>query len=163
MQIARQIARRLQCYEGIQAIIVGGSVARGYADAYSDLEMPLFWDVLPSDAQRLQIVADLSAEFLYGYDGPANEDQVLIEGFQVDFWHCTVAGEEKVLEDVLTLERAGALLPRRTGGEERPRESGPTVPGAPRGARRAGQPNDGLWHDWGVAARGLSDLARPEP
>ena len=102
MQIARQIAQRLQRYEGIQAIVVGGSVARGYADAYSDLEMPLFWDVLPSDEQRLQIVADLGAEFLYGYDGPANEDQVLIEGFQVDFWHCTVAGEEEVLEDVLT-------------------------------------------------------------
>ncbi len=102
MQIARQIARRMQRYEGIQAIVVGGSVARGFADAYSDLEMPLFWDALPSDARRLQIVADLGAEFLYGYDGPANEDQVLIEGFQVDFWHCTVAGEEEVLEDVLT-------------------------------------------------------------
>jgi hypothetical protein len=101
MRIARQIASRLQRYEGIQAIVVGGSVARGYADAYSDLEMPLFWDALPSDQQRLQIVADLRAEFLYGYDGPANEDQVLIEGFQVDFWHCTVAGEEVVLEDVL--------------------------------------------------------------
>ena len=86
MQIAQQIARRLQRYEGIQAIVVGGSVARGYADVYSDLEMPLFWDALPADALRLQIVSDLGAEFLYGYDGPANEDQVLIEGFQAFFW-----------------------------------------------------------------------------
>jgi hypothetical protein len=82
--------------------VVGGSVARGYADVYSDLEMPLFWDDRPSDEVRRAIVADLGAEFLYGYDGPANEDQLLIDGFQVDFWQCLVADEEKVFEDVLT-------------------------------------------------------------
>ena len=99
--VAWQIAERLQDHEGIRAIVVGGSVARGYADVYSDLEMPLFWDDLPSDEVRKAIVADLGAEFLYGYDGPSNEDQLLIDGFQVDFWQCSVAYEETVFEDVL--------------------------------------------------------------
>jgi hypothetical protein len=102
LAIARQIAARIRPYEGIRAIVVGGSVARGYADAYSDLEMPLFWDDLPSDEVRKAIVADLGAKFLYGYDGPSNEDQLLIDGFQVDFWQCSVAHEETVFEDVLT-------------------------------------------------------------
>jgi hypothetical protein len=102
LQVARQVAERLCRYEGMRAIVVGGSVARGYADEYSDLEMPLFWGELPSDEVRKAIVADLGAEFLYGYDGPSNEDQLLIDGFQVDFWQCLVAYEETVFEDVLT-------------------------------------------------------------
>jgi hypothetical protein len=102
LAVARQVAERLRRYEGIRAIVVGGSVARGYADAYSDLEMPLFWDGLPSDEVRKAVVADLGAEFLYGYDGPSNEDQLLIDGFQVDLWQCSVAHEETVFEDVLT-------------------------------------------------------------
>ena len=101
LEIARQIVVRLQRYPGIRAIVVGGSVARGYADAYSDLEMPLFWEVLPGDVLRQEIAADLGASYLYGYDGPAQEDQLLIGGFQVDFWHCTVANEERVLDEVL--------------------------------------------------------------
>ncbi len=102
LEIARQIARRVCRYDGIRAIVVGGSVARGYADAYSDLEMPLFWNELPTDEIRMRIAAYLGAEFLYGYDGPAQEDQLLVNGFQVDLWHNTVAGEETVFEDVLT-------------------------------------------------------------
>ena len=101
LALARQIARRVCTYSGVQAILVGGSVARGYADRYSDLEMPLCWDELPGDAVRKAIVADLGADFLHGYDGPAREDQLLIRGFQVDFWHNTVAYEETVLDDVL--------------------------------------------------------------
>jgi hypothetical protein len=101
LEIARQVADRLRGYEGIRAIVVGGSVARGYADAYSDLEMPLFWEALPGDALRQAIAADLGATYLYGYDGPAREDQLLIGGFQVDFWHNTVAAEERVLDEVL--------------------------------------------------------------
>ena len=101
LEIARQVAARLRRHEGIQAIVVGGSVARGYADAYSDLEMPLFWEALPGDALRQGIATDLGATYLYGYDGPAQEDQLLIGGFQVDFWHNTVADEERVLDEVL--------------------------------------------------------------
>jgi hypothetical protein len=101
LEVARQVAARLRRYEGIQAIVVGGSVARGYADAYSDLEMPLFWEALPGDALRQEMAADLGATYLYGYDGPAQEDQLLVGGFQVDFWHSTVANEETVLDEVL--------------------------------------------------------------
>jgi hypothetical protein len=46
-------------------------------------------------------VAALNAKFLYAYDGPAREDQLLINGIQVDLWHITIAHEEETLEDVL--------------------------------------------------------------
>jgi hypothetical protein len=79
----------------------GGSVARGCADPYSDLEMLLVWEEQPTDAVRHAIVADLGATFLYGCNGPAHEDNLLLDGLQVDFWHNTVAHEEAVLDAVL--------------------------------------------------------------
>ncbi len=101
LDIARQLAERIRAFPGVQAIIVGGSVARGYADAYSDLELPIFWDALPPDETRLSLVAALQGAFLHGYDGPALEDQLLIDGFQVDLWHNTVAAEDDVFKAVL--------------------------------------------------------------
>ncbi|MBN1994767.1 MAG: nucleotidyltransferase domain-containing protein [Anaerolineae bacterium] len=102
LKLAVQISHRLRKFEGIQAIVVGGSVARNYADEYSDLEMPLFWPKLPPDTMRKAIAADLHADFLTEYNGPAQEDNLLINNFQVDFWHNTVAEEETVIADVLT-------------------------------------------------------------
>jgi len=101
LALARQISKRLRPFHGIQAMVVGGSVARGYADAYSDLEIPLFWDALPSDEVRHAIVVELDAEFLYPYNGPALEDNLLVKGFQVDLWHATVAAEDAVIAGVL--------------------------------------------------------------
>lgn len=101
IDFARQLASLLESFEGIKAIVIAGSVARGFADAYSDIEMPLFWATLPDDAARHKIVKTLGGEFLYVYDGPAREDQLLIEGIQVDLWHISTMHEEEILEAVL--------------------------------------------------------------
>jgi predicted nucleotidyltransferase len=42
LNLAGQLAERMCAFAGVQAIVVGGSVARGYADEYSDLELPVF-------------------------------------------------------------------------------------------------------------------------
>lgn len=107
LDVARQLAEQIRAFPGVQAIVVGGSVARGYADAYSDLELPIFWDKLPPDETRLALVAALHGEFLHGYDGPALEDQLLIDGFQVDLWHNTVAAEDDVFKAVLEEHNMG--------------------------------------------------------
>lgn len=101
LEFAREISQKLRQFEGIEAMIVGGSVARGYADQYSDLEIPLFWAAPPSDAVRFKIIEVLQAELLYPYNGPEMEDNLLIHGFQVDLWHQTVSFEETVFDDVL--------------------------------------------------------------
>jgi predicted nucleotidyltransferase len=101
LEAARQVARRLRNFEGLQAVVVAGSVARGYADEYSDLELPLFWDEPPGDATRHAVVRALEADFLRPYNGPAQEDNLLINGFQVDLWQCSVPFEEDTLDDVL--------------------------------------------------------------
>ena len=101
LEAAKQIAARLRNVEGLRAVIVAGSVARGYADEYSDLELPLFWDEQPSDATRHAVIRALKADLLHPYDGPAQEDNLLINGFQVDLWQCTVPFEEETLNAVL--------------------------------------------------------------
>lgn len=101
IDFAQHLAKRLVTFEGVKVIVIAGSVARDYADAYSDIEIPIFWEVLPDDARRQAIVAALNAEFLYVYDGPAREDQLLINGIQVDLWHVPIMHQEEILREVL--------------------------------------------------------------
>lgn len=101
IDFARRLAKPLVTFQGIKAIVIAGSVARNYADEYSDVEIPIFWETLPDDTTRHAIVAALHASFLYAYDGPAREDQLLINGLQVDLWHVAVAHQEAILEAVL--------------------------------------------------------------
>lgn len=100
IEFAQTAAQRIATFPGVQAIVIAGSVARNYADAYSDIEIPIFWDVLPSEATRRKIVAGLQADFIYGYN-ELSDDEILINGLQVDLWHITVAEEEAVIEAVL--------------------------------------------------------------
>lgn len=101
IDFAQHLAKRLETFEGIQAIVIAGSVARDYADEYSDIEIPIFWETLPDDATRHAIVSALNGKFLYAYDGPAHEDQLLINGVQVDLWDVSITHQEEILEDVL--------------------------------------------------------------
>ena len=101
IDFAQQLVKRLETFEGIKAIVIAGSVARDYADEYSDIEIPIFWETLPDDATRHRVVNALNGKFLYDYDGPAHEDQLLIDGVQVDLWDISTTHEEEILEDVL--------------------------------------------------------------
>jgi predicted nucleotidyltransferase len=101
IDFARKLAECITPFQGVRAIVVAGSVARNYADEYSDLELPIFWDSLPDDTKRHAIVNTLHASFLHSYDGPSAEDQLLINGVQVDLWHISVADEEAIIRAVL--------------------------------------------------------------
>lgn len=98
---AAEFAKRIVSYRNLEAIVIGGSVARGYADEFSDLEIILFWNTLPKDKVRLRIVDDLQGYFLFGYDGPSREDQLIIDGLQVDVWHIAVSHQEATIDRVL--------------------------------------------------------------
>lgn len=104
IEFARQIVERLKDIQEVKAVVIAGSVARGFADEYSDLEIPIFWEELPSDEIRLAIVDDLGGEFLRAFDGPTREDQLLIEGVQVDLWHVPLALQEGIIDSVLAGE-----------------------------------------------------------
>ncbi len=48
---AREIAPVYLADPRVRAVMVGGSVARGWADRYSDVEVGVFWEAFPSPEQ----------------------------------------------------------------------------------------------------------------
>lgn len=100
LAFARDICERLGERDGLRAVVVGGSVARGYSDPYSDLELLLFWDAPPDSAAWRAIMADLDADFRLPEAYRSNDSALLIRGVPVDLWPLTVSGEEAVLDRV---------------------------------------------------------------
>jgi predicted nucleotidyltransferase len=114
LDLARRLSLTLPRFAGIEAIVVGGSVARGYSDAYSDIELILYWDQPPDQDVRQAIIADLRAEFRYPAIDPSHDSALLIEGFPVDLWHIPVAhplaAMQAVLEEYSIDLDAGSIL-----------------------------------------------------
>ena len=50
--LAKEVARIYSGDPRVLAVMAGGSVSRGCADEYSDVEIGVFWDTPPSDADR---------------------------------------------------------------------------------------------------------------
>lgn len=70
LQLAREIATIYAEQPGVQMIGLGGSVAEGIADAYSDMDMLVYWDALD--------MAWLDAVPLDAYDGERFTYRVLV-------------------------------------------------------------------------------------
>jgi hypothetical protein len=117
LALAEAIAPAYTALPDVRAVIVGGSVARGYADAFSDLELGIFWESPPTDEQRNDAIARLGGELWsfrsYRPDAraPVGEHwglaKVVVAGTQfdgavmVDVKHLTVASMETILADVV--------------------------------------------------------------
>jgi hypothetical protein len=103
---AREIAPIYAANPKVEALIVGGSVARGCADRYSDVEIGVFWREHPSDAEFEAAMrrAGGSRWELDPYD-EAQEDvhyeEYEVDGLKIDLRHMTVDGMERVLAAVL--------------------------------------------------------------
>ncbi|MEJ2413440.1 MAG: hypothetical protein P8Y34_10680, partial [Anaerolineales bacterium] len=78
IDFAQTVAQQFKERDGIAAFVVAGSTARGWADEYSHLELPVFWDRVPDDQARIEIAQALEGDFLFGFEGPSHEDQLLI-------------------------------------------------------------------------------------
>jgi predicted nucleotidyltransferase len=101
IELAEQICEKVKVIEGVKAIVIGGSVGRGYADEYSDLEILIFWDEYPDEITRKLIVKKLNAEYFYPYNNyEGREDNVIANGFRIDLWHLTLQQEEQVIKSI---------------------------------------------------------------
>jgi hypothetical protein len=101
LEFAHSLSSRLRHYAGIDAIVVAGSVARGYTDAYSDLELILYWAKAPGLDLQEAIVADLKAGHRYPAIDPGHQSALVVDGFPVDLWHKTAAEHGAVIDTVL--------------------------------------------------------------
>jgi hypothetical protein len=84
------VANRLRL-AGARACLVTGSIARDWADRWSDVELLVVWDATPAPEQRHAALQGLVAE-IRAYDGTVpgrSEDDGLIEGLKCDLEHVT--------------------------------------------------------------------------
>ena len=114
LDLARKLSLKLGRFAGIKAIVVGGSVARGYSDAYSDIELILYWEQPPTQDVRHAIITDLQTTYRYPAIDPSHDSALLIEGLPVDLWHLAVADQlaamHAVLEEYSIDLDAGSIL-----------------------------------------------------
>ena len=81
------------------AMAVGGSVSRGQADAFSDLELLCFWDVFPDVDTRQKLVDSIKADLIFPIDDDQNEDNLILKDIQIDILHNTVDYYDNMIED----------------------------------------------------------------
>lgn len=114
LPLARRVAATYSTNPSVVAAIVGGSVARGHADRFSDIEVGAFWHQPPTDAERLASAEATGGDVqrIYPYEP---EEEVWMDnlflghvapgqrstGVLVEVVHNTTEFIERVLDDVL--------------------------------------------------------------
>jgi predicted nucleotidyltransferase len=101
---ARRVASIYGAHPQARAVIVVGSLARGQYDAYSDIDMTVFYERMPTDDEiRAGREAAQAAEWMRFPGGEADEfaDSFLIDGVECQVIHCTIARIERDLNAVL--------------------------------------------------------------
>lgn len=96
----RELVRDIE-FDGpeLLAMAVGGSVSRGQADAFSDLELLCFWDIFPDVDTRQKLVDSIGADLIFPIDDDQNEDNLILKDIQVDILHNTVDYYDNMIED----------------------------------------------------------------
>jgi hypothetical protein len=107
VDFAREIAGQYAGQPNVRMIALGGSAARGLADAYSDMDMAVYWDALDRDwLAEPPLQAAGGERFTYRL---LFDDQVAVEQYQIgeaklDVAHFSLAWWNQAVADVL--ERA---------------------------------------------------------
>ena len=159
------MAQRYAAADGVAAVLLAGSVARGLADARSDVEVDVYWQRAPSDAERRAVVDDAGWEWVYAeVDEHEWADGVRLDGVKVDvsqFVTATIDGYLDALREGDTEPelqvRATALLDGRAlAGDEPDRGLAGPAGAVPRGAR----PGDARPGAAAAARRAARDAGR---
>jgi hypothetical protein len=127
LAIARRIAAVYRANPNVQAVMVSGSVARGYADHYSDLEIGVLWATPPTDADRTNLIGQIGGDLWsltsytidpewvvnehYGLSTVAINGRTQAGLVMVDTKHVTLACLERCFRDVL--EQFDTALPKQ--------------------------------------------------
>ncbi len=130
LALAQHVAPAYSVNPKVAAVLLGGSVARGWADEYSDLELGVFWSEPPADEERREAISRAGGE-VWSLS-PADDEErwragdhygieaVTIGGMRytgtsmISAQHLTVETAEASISDALdhydtTLEKQGLL------------------------------------------------------
>jgi hypothetical protein len=104
VDFAREIATHYAAQPSVRMIALGGSAARGLADAYSDMDLAVYWDGLDHDwLAQAPLAAAGGERFTYRL---LFDDQVAVEQYQLgeaklDVAHFALSWWDAAVADVL--------------------------------------------------------------
>ena len=115
LALAQQLAPYYRANPKVAAVALAGSVARGYADRFSDLDLAVYWSLAPTDQERRAIIERARGRHVqllasYG-DEACWSNSYKVDGFAVDVQHMDVKATRRILADVL--ERADPSLSKQ--------------------------------------------------
>jgi hypothetical protein len=100
--LAERIAASYACNPKTQVIMVAGSVGRGTADRYSDLEIDVYYSAAPSEAERITAVEGCGATLdKLDQDDDEWEEQMTIDGFHAATSTFLISTMERYLAEVV--------------------------------------------------------------
>lgn len=99
---AQRFADSVPKPDGLKAIIVTGSVAKGVADEYSDIEMKFIWNQMPDEEQRKKLIEDIDHAVLFPEEHEDGEwvSSIVYAGTKVDISHADMPLLERYFEEV---------------------------------------------------------------
>jgi hypothetical protein len=116
LALGERLTRAYADHPGVVAVIVGGSVARGHADRFSDLEVGVIWAVAPTEPERAEAIDAAGGDLVRLYPAEEGElggpiwsdawklgrlDDVPLTGVEVDMHHFLEETVDGVLDAVL--------------------------------------------------------------
>jgi len=114
-RVVRPVLDWYAATDGVDAVMLGGSAARGDADRWSDVEIGVFWKRRPTEAERLAVAG--AAEIrLVNVDGPPPwDDHVYLgapqpDGLMLEVTHTLSESVDDALDDLLGGQPDGATM-----------------------------------------------------
>jgi len=97
--VAEAMAPVYAANDGVAAVLLAGSVARGLADGRSDVEVDVYWHRPPTDEERRAVVDAAGWEWVYAeVDEHEWADGVRLDGVKVDVSQFTTATIDSYLD-----------------------------------------------------------------
>ncbi|WP_327634376.1 nucleotidyltransferase domain-containing protein [Kribbella sp. NBC_00482] len=108
-QMVRPVLDWYAAVEGVDAVMLGGSTARGDADRWSDVEVGVFWRRPPTTAERLAVAGAADVR-LVNIDGPPWDDQLHLGELMVEVAHTLTQTVENALDELLNGKPDGEVM-----------------------------------------------------
>lgn len=86
LEKGKQVAALYAKNPKLRALVVAGSVGRGWADEWSDIELDLFWDEPPTDDDRKSVIESVNGtvEYYFPLEGDEWSDAYLVKGLKFE-------------------------------------------------------------------------------
>src|SRR5215831_15492000 len=115
LALAQQLVPYYYANPKVAAVAVAGSVARGFADRFSDLDLAVYWSVAPTDQERKEIIERARGRHVQLVASFGEEvrwlDTYEVDGFAIDVLNVDVETTSRILDDVL--ERSDPSLSKQ--------------------------------------------------